>query len=315
METGITGALLLTAALAVANSIVAADWVADMPDLYVLALLAVGAAAVLAASPLHWSLALLVGVLAGAALVLWQVLTVESVAGQPFFFDRFEDLWFRLEDWFRQAFNSGITTDNLPFILFVASAMWLATFLGALVFLRGRNPWVFLILLGIMLAVNVSYVRGQQWDINFAIFVGRGRPVSHAQRSAAAHGPLAGGRNTLPGLYQSCILGREHPHDRGSAGDHAGAAASGQQRGAGECVGRGSSRRSAIWVTTSRACSAALIPSGAHPSTRSATRSCCKGILILATALCCAWMRRSRACCGARPTTAIHRAAGSRRTP
>ena len=174
METGITGTLLLTAALAVANSIVAANWVADMPDLYVLALLAVSAAVLLAVSPLHWSLALLVGVLAGAVLVLWQVLTVESVAGQLFFFDRFEDLWFRLEDWFRQAFNSGITTDNLPFILFVASAMWLATFLGALAFLRGRNPWVFLILLGIMLAVNVSYVRGQQWDINFAIFVGTG---------------------------------------------------------------------------------------------------------------------------------------------
>ena len=174
METGITGALLLTAALAVANSIVAADWVADMPDLYVLALLAVGVAALLAASPLHWSLALVVGLLAGVALVLWQVLTVESVAGQPFFFDRFEDFWFRLKDWFRQAFNSGITTDNLPFVLFVASVMWLGTFLGALALLRGRNPWVLLILLGIMLAVNVSYVRGQQWDANFAVFVGTG---------------------------------------------------------------------------------------------------------------------------------------------
>ncbi len=172
MEGSITIGIIFVVVFSVADSIAAANWVDSMPDLKLMALLAVASAVLLSSARLHWTAALLLGLGIGTAVVLWQVLTVDSVAGQPFFFDRFQDLWFRLLDWFTQAFNAGITTDNLPFILFVSSAVWLATFPGTLLVLRGRNPWPLLILLGIILSINVSYLDGKQWDFNFAFYIG-----------------------------------------------------------------------------------------------------------------------------------------------
>lgn len=170
MEWGITALTVLLVSFPVMNSVATADWVADMPDLRFVGIVALLLAAALAAAPLHWAPALLVSLPLGAALVLWQVLTVDTVAGQPFFFDRFEDLWFRLEDWFKQAFNSGITTDNLPFVLFVTSMAWLLVFFGSFAVFRGRQPWLLIVVMGVMLSINVSYLDGQQWDYNFAFF-------------------------------------------------------------------------------------------------------------------------------------------------
>ena len=170
MEQTITLGILLLIAWSVADSIWAAGWVDDMPDLRVVALLALVSAGVMASARVHWTVGIATGLAVGVVVVLWQVLTVDAVSGQPLFWDRFTDLWVRLEDWFRQAFNSGITTDNLPFVLFVTATVWLATFPGAFLVLRRRNPWPLLLFLGIILAVNVSYLRGKQWDFNFAVF-------------------------------------------------------------------------------------------------------------------------------------------------
>ena len=167
-----TLAILLIVLLAVSDSVDRADWVAEMPDLRLLAVLALAVAAFLAPARVHWAPVIAGGMLIGAIIVLWQVLTVESIGGQPLFFDRFEDLWFRLEDWFRQAFSAGIATDNLPFVLFVVAAVWAAAFWGSFAMLRWRHPWLLLLLLGAILAVNVSFQRRDQWDANLAVFVG-----------------------------------------------------------------------------------------------------------------------------------------------
>jgi len=170
MEWSITTLTVLLVTFPVMNSITEAGWVADTPDLRLVGFLALLAAALLAASPLPWSLGALLGLPVGALVVFWQVLTTQSVQGQPFFFDRFEDLWFRLEDWFTQAFNAGITTDNLPFVLFLVVAAWLLVFSGSFAMMRGRSPWLLLVTMGVMLAINVSYLDGKQWDANFAFY-------------------------------------------------------------------------------------------------------------------------------------------------
>ena len=97
MEWSITTLTVLLVTFPVMNSITEAGWVADTPDLRLVGFLALLAAALLAASPLPWSLGALLGLPVGALVVFWQVLTTQSVQGQPFFFDRFEDLWFRLK--------------------------------------------------------------------------------------------------------------------------------------------------------------------------------------------------------------------------
>ena len=61
METAITLSIILLVVLSAADSVDAANWVGNMPDLRLLGVLAVLAAAALAASPVHWLPALLGG--------------------------------------------------------------------------------------------------------------------------------------------------------------------------------------------------------------------------------------------------------------
>lgn len=171
-EAAITGAILLVVLWSVTDSIQGAGWVEEMPDLWLTALAGLLIAAVLTPVRLPGLLLAVGGLVVGVVVVLAQVLTVDSMGGQLLFFARFEDLWFRLEDWFSQAFNSGITTDSLPFVLFVVGVVWMAAFWGSLCALRRRSPWLLLLLFGILLAINVSYLRGRQWDANFAVFLG-----------------------------------------------------------------------------------------------------------------------------------------------
>ena len=171
-ERAVTAALLAILLLAVADSIVRAGWVEEMPALRLLALLAIGCALLLAPLRVHWLPLLGAGLLAGAIVVLWQVLSLGSIDQQPLFWERFEDLGARLEDWFEQAFSSGIATGNLPFVLFVAVALWGTAFLGSFLVLRRRNAWPVILVATAMISVNLAYADGDQWDATFGIFLG-----------------------------------------------------------------------------------------------------------------------------------------------
>ena len=171
LEVTISSGILLLVALSTANSIYTAGWVADMPDLRITAAAALIVGAVGRVRRIRWPLGVLLGVLAGAAVVLIQVIQIESLGGQPVFWDRFTDIYYRFEDWFRQAFSAGLTTDNLPFVVFTAGFVWLAAFLGGFSMARWRNPWPALILLGALLAVNVSYLSDRQWNLSYGFFL------------------------------------------------------------------------------------------------------------------------------------------------
>ena len=172
LETTITFGILLLVALSTANSIYIADWVEGMPDLRVTA-----AAGVLAAIGLgrvrwlRWPLAMLVGALIGGLIIMAQITQMETLGGQPLFWDRFTDFGFRFQDWFKQAFSAGLTTDNLPFVFFTDVFVFIASFLGAYAVARWRNAWVAMILLGALLAVNVSYLSDRQWNLSYGFFL------------------------------------------------------------------------------------------------------------------------------------------------
>ena len=171
MEALITGGILLLMALSTANSIYIADWVAEMPDLRITAALAVIVGALGSVRQLRWPLGILLGLLLGAVLVLAQVTQVESLGGQPLFWDRFVDLYYRFSDWFTQAFNAGLTTDNLPFVAFADAFVWVAAFVGAYAVARWRTPWPAMILLGALIAVNISYLNDRQWNLSYGFFL------------------------------------------------------------------------------------------------------------------------------------------------
>ena len=171
MEVTITGGILLLVALSTANSIYIAGWVAEMPDLRITAAAALIVGAIGSVRRIRWPLGMLVGVVVGALVVIGQVVQLESLGGQPVFWDRFTDMYYRFEDWFRQAFSAGLTTDNLPFVVFTDLFIWLAAFVGGFSMARWRNPWPAMILLGALLAVNVSYLSDRQWNLSYGFFL------------------------------------------------------------------------------------------------------------------------------------------------
>ena len=172
LETTITFGILLLVALSTANSIYIADWIEGMPDLRITAaagvLLAIGLGRV---SWLRWPFAMLVGIVIGGLIIMAQITQMETLGGQPLFWDRFTDFGFRFQDWFRQAFSAGLTTDNLPFVFFTDVFVYIASFLGAYAVARWRNAWVAMILLGALLAVNVSYLSDRQWNLSYGFFL------------------------------------------------------------------------------------------------------------------------------------------------
>ncbi len=171
-ETTITFGILLLVALSTANSIYNANWVADMPDLRITAVAAVVLAMLVGRTRrIRVSLAMLTGFVVGGLIVMAQVTQLETLGGQPLFWDRFTDFGFRFQDWFTQAFSSGLTTDNLPFVFFTDVMVFVASFLGAYAVARWRNAWVAMILLGALLAVNVSYLSDRQWNLSYGFFL------------------------------------------------------------------------------------------------------------------------------------------------
>ena len=172
LESTITFGILLLVALSTANSIYVAGWVAEMPDLRVTATIAVILAMALGRlQRLRWPLAMAAGALLGGALIMGQITQLETLGGQPLFWDRFSDFGFRFADWFEQAFSAGLTTDNLPFVFFADVLVYVASFLGAYAVARWRNAWVAMILLGALLAVNVSYLADRQWNLSYGFFL------------------------------------------------------------------------------------------------------------------------------------------------
>ncbi len=172
LETTITFGILLLVALSTANSIYIAGWVAEMPDLRITATIGVILAMIFGAiRRLRWPLGILLGLVLGGVLIMAQMVQLESLGGQPIFWDRFTDFGYRFEDWFRQAFSAGLTTDNLPFVFFTDVFIYLAAFLGAYAVARWRNAWIAIIMLGALLAVNVSYLSDRQWNLSYGFFL------------------------------------------------------------------------------------------------------------------------------------------------
>lgn len=172
LEAVITFGILLLVALSTANSIYIAGWVEQMPDLRITATAAVIFALVLGRiRRLHAVLAIIIGLLLGTLIILAQITQLETLGGQPLFWDRFTDFGFRFEDWFRQAFSAGLTTDNLPFVFFTDVLVYLAAFFGAYSVARWRNAWIAMILLGALLAVNISYLSDRQWNLSYGFFL------------------------------------------------------------------------------------------------------------------------------------------------
>ena len=131
-----------------------AGWVAT-PGLFAIVLWSGLAGLVLAKARLPWPVLHLAGLALGAVLVAWQTSSLiegKSLPGQ------WGDLWTRLREFYEAAATGGISTDLMPFTLVLLAAAWLLGYFSSFYVFRSTNMWVALILAGVALMTNLSFL-------------------------------------------------------------------------------------------------------------------------------------------------------------
>jgi transglutaminase-like putative cysteine protease len=155
----ITLLIVLTGFYTVVRSIDNADWVSEMPSLYTIGFLGLGVGLVF--SHVRHLPGLVAHTLALAIGVVATLLTV-STELEGSYFTRIGDILDRVYVWGDALINGGISNDDLPFVVLVVAATYLAAYIAAWSVFRWYNAWIALIPGGLALLTNISYLPGQK---------------------------------------------------------------------------------------------------------------------------------------------------------
>jgi transglutaminase-like putative cysteine protease len=150
-----TIALCLGAATAVSTALEDGGWSKDMPPLTIVVVIGLISAAVLAKSRMTMFMAWPIGIVLGAAVVLWQTMLL---VGPGSLETRVNAIYTRFDAWFHVAFGSGVTNDQLPFNVLILSLAWLGVFLFAWSVVRWHNAWIGLIPGGAVIFLDLVLV-------------------------------------------------------------------------------------------------------------------------------------------------------------
>ena len=159
--------LLLLGAVAVTGyTVIEADWV-ETPGLMVLIVLSSATGLALSKIRWPWPVLHLGGLAMGLAAVLWQVSSLADAQGLG---PSISEVWARLGAWYDAATSGGISTDLLPFSITLLSLAWLLGYLSAWFLFRSSNLWVGLVLSGVAILTNLSFLP-DGFDTRFFAFV------------------------------------------------------------------------------------------------------------------------------------------------
>ncbi len=149
-----TFALMLAAAGIAALSVARADWV-EAPGLISMVVWSSLAGLLLAQVRLPWIILLPAGLALGVVPV---ALLAATLADGANVFSRIGQVWGRLVEWYTAATSGGISTDLLPFSVGLLSLAWALGFLSSWFLFRRSNVWVGLVLGGVALLTNLSFL-------------------------------------------------------------------------------------------------------------------------------------------------------------
>lgn len=158
--------ILLITVIMVADSINAADWV-DSEGLTAAIVWSAIVGLALAKIRAPWYAMIPAGLAIGAVVVVWQAaqtVEAESLSG------RFIEGYERLAVWWEAATTDGISTDLLPFYIALLTTAWIAGFLGSWFIFRNNNVWVAVVLLGMAVLTNLSFLP-DRFASRFFLFV------------------------------------------------------------------------------------------------------------------------------------------------
>ena len=161
-----TFAILIVTLLIVANSINSAGWV-ESGGLTAILLWSAVFGLALAKVRLPWFILIPAGLLVGAIAVVWQA--SRTVEGDSIV-EQLVETYGRLDIWWEAATTGGISTDLLPFLIMLLSLGWIAGFLSSWFIFRWSNVWVAVLLLGMAILTNLSFLP-DTFASRFFIFV------------------------------------------------------------------------------------------------------------------------------------------------
>ena len=158
--------ILLITVIMVADSINAADWV-DSEGLTAAIVWSAIVGLALAKIRAPWYAMIPAGLAIGVVVVVWQAAqTVEAESLSSRFIEGYE----RLAVWWEAATTDGISTDLLPFYIALLTTAWIAGFLGSWFIFRNNNVWVAVVLLGMAVLTNLSFLP-DRFASRFFLFV------------------------------------------------------------------------------------------------------------------------------------------------
>src|SRR5712691_872972 len=155
-EEWVTLAIVFIGFISVVQSLDHAAWAPEMPSLYPTALIGLAISLLLAKTPLPEAAAHLLGLVAGAAVVV--IASTASLSGT--LSERVSELADRLQLWFSAFSSGGISNDNLPFVVIVVGLTFVTAYISVWSIFRWYNAWVGLIPGGLALLTNLSYLPG-----------------------------------------------------------------------------------------------------------------------------------------------------------
>ncbi|MFC1935528.1 DUF4129 domain-containing transglutaminase family protein [Chloroflexota bacterium] len=159
----VTFLLLSMVVLSVTWSVMSARWT-EVPQLPSIALAGLVTGLALAKIRFHGLVLQGVALVMGSLAVLW--FGVQFVEADTWGIG-VRELGKRLGLWFDAAVTDGVSTDSLPFAAALVAATWLLGYLCAWFTFRHRNIWVPLILAGIGILTNLSYLPSRHWPFLF----------------------------------------------------------------------------------------------------------------------------------------------------
>ncbi len=150
----------------VGDAVNAAEWV-EPTGLIWLMLWSAVIALLLAKTRGPWFLFIPLGLLIGTVSVLW---TASSTVGGENRIEQIREMAARLDIWWDAATGGGISTDLLPFAIMMLTFGWIAGFFSTWFIFRRNNVWVAVLLLGVAILTNLSFLP-ESFVPRFFVFV------------------------------------------------------------------------------------------------------------------------------------------------
>ena len=167
-EGWVTFFFMLIILLMVSWSVEQANWV-ETPGLVGIMTLAALTGLTLAKIKAPFPLLHLTGLAVGFVVIVWQVTSLTEATSLV---AQVQEVWERVRLWTEAAFTGGISIDLLPFSLMLLIVGWLIGYISSWFLFRYGNFWLSLILPGVAILTNLSYVSSRSREaMPFFIFL------------------------------------------------------------------------------------------------------------------------------------------------